>query len=234
MNQTTPTGTEAGIDLDKLEALLSATTPGEWLLVDRTVYSLEHDGWRKGVEQFRNRFSCSISRDGSGAPEDELVANAEFIVAAKHAMPALIALARRAAPLAHPIGQGSADPILATWPERIWLNNGDTDERQDYGTAREVFGNAMTWSADQIDSLDVEYVRADLAPSSTDSAQAAMEQEIMERRIAIIPENEGGFHAHEYGDQDTPKAKGYGETPTAAIRALKSTAAQAATQGDKS
>jgi hypothetical protein len=96
--KTTTPGTEEGIDLDKLEALLDATTPGEWLLVDRTVYSLEHDGWCKGVEQFRNRFSCSISRDGSGALEEELLANAEFIVAAKRTMPALIALARRAAP----------------------------------------------------------------------------------------------------------------------------------------
>ncbi len=116
MNHSTPTGTEAGFDLDKLEALLNATTQGEWLRVDRTVYSLEPDGWRKGVEQFRNRFSCSISRDGSGAPEDELIANAEFIVVAKNALPALIALARRAAPdsAAQPDTTASASGLLSS------------------------------------------------------------------------------------------------------------------------
>jgi hypothetical protein len=218
---TTPTGTEAGIDLDKLEALLSATTPGEWLLVDRTVYSLEHDGWRKGVEQFRNRFSCSISRDGSGAPEDELVANAEFIVAAKHAMPALIALARRAAPLAHPIGQvkqeraqlsGALEAIAQSWDECIC--DGIGEDREIGTVLREQFARVV-------------------APSSTDSAQAAVEevrnQALEEAARACVAER-----VVNTGD-DTDTAYNMATSHCAkAIRALKSTAAQAATQGDKS
>jgi hypothetical protein len=84
------------------------------------------------------------------------------------------------------------DPILATWPERIWLQNGDTDVRQDYGTAREVFGNEMSWSADQIDFLDVEYVRADLAaPTSA----AARDQALLDSLDAWVERNKAaGYH----------------------------------------
>jgi hypothetical protein len=224
---TTPTGTEAGIGLDKLEALLSATTPGEWLLVDRTVYSLEHDGWRKGVEQFRNRFSCSISRDGSGAPEDELVANAEFIVAAKHAMPALIALARRAAPLAHPIGQ--ADPMPGA--------------------------SGFTMACFKASDVPVGTKLYLAAPSSTDSAQAALNEwhaltDLPPDHRQVLVE----FRPHRNGiepvfgvaryfralkgvhDGDPGWGDEYGDDVSEVLRwkYITTTAAQAATQGDKS
>jgi hypothetical protein len=215
----TSTGTEAGViaqqvtawrrERDRLQDLIDTATGSvgteEGIDLDRLTR------WT-----FDGGMTAAVAKDGQWLRYDD----------------AKRALARRAAPLAHPIGQGSADPILATWPERIWLNNGDTDERQDYGTAREVFGNAMTWSADQIDSLDVEYVRADLAPSSTDSAQAAVEDQALEKAAKAAEETDVATftHAmvlHDDGSQtrsDIAKA----------IRALKSTAAQAATEGDKS
>jgi hypothetical protein len=98
MTDTLQSGAESAVDLDKLEALARAATPGDWQHTDRTVYVLEHHSWRKGVEQMRNRFSCTMSGDGSGLPQAELDANAEFIAAANPAAVLdLIALARRAA-----------------------------------------------------------------------------------------------------------------------------------------
>jgi hypothetical protein len=73
------------VDTDNLKALALAATPGKWRREDRTIYVLEHDVWRKGVEQFSNRFSCSVSRDGSQIPPEELLANAEWIAAANPA-----------------------------------------------------------------------------------------------------------------------------------------------------
>jgi hypothetical protein len=51
-----------------------------------------------------------------------------------------------------------SDPILATWPERIWLQ-WNPDEREEYPGASE----GLTWCADNIHKTDVGYVRADLA-----------------------------------------------------------------------
>ncbi len=54
-------------------------TPGPWSLEDRTVYALEHHGWRKGVETFRNRFHASVTPTENTA---ETKANACLIAAA--------------------------------------------------------------------------------------------------------------------------------------------------------
>lgn len=72
------------IDKSKLKELAQKATPGEWLHTDRTVYALQHAGWRKGVEQFENRFYCGIQH-GRGTPEIELEANAAYIAAANPA-----------------------------------------------------------------------------------------------------------------------------------------------------
>lgn len=50
------------------------------------------------------------------------------------------------------------------------------------------------------------------------AAPADLEQQLIERRIGLTPENEGGWHAQVYGDSETPLAKGYGATPSEAIR----------------
>jgi hypothetical protein len=50
-------------------------------------------------------------------------------------------------------------------------------------------------------------------------ATEALEDLMMQFRIGITPENEGGFHAHVCHDQDAPVATGYGATPRAAIDA---------------
>ncbi|UIY58142.1 hypothetical protein [Burkholderia cepacia] len=42
-----------------------------WLKSDRLIYALQHYGWRKGEEQFCNRFSAQFSA-GPGCTEDEL------------------------------------------------------------------------------------------------------------------------------------------------------------------
>lgn len=65
-------------------------TPGPWLRDGRTVYALTHDGWRNGVEQFRNRFYANVQPDRE-CGEDEAVANPALIVRAVNSHDALIA-----------------------------------------------------------------------------------------------------------------------------------------------
>lgn len=45
-------------------------TPGPWLIEKSLVYSLMHHGWRKGIEEFKNRFSCRIEHDISCDAEE--------------------------------------------------------------------------------------------------------------------------------------------------------------------
>ena len=50
---------------------MSETERMGWLKSDRLIYALQHYGWRKGEEQFCNRFSAQFSA-GPGCTEDEL------------------------------------------------------------------------------------------------------------------------------------------------------------------
>lgn len=53
-----------------------------------TVYTLEHHGWIKGVEVFRNRFYASVQR-GPDTPIEELEAVARLMTAAPDLIAAL-------------------------------------------------------------------------------------------------------------------------------------------------
>lgn len=65
-------------------------TPGPWLRTDgdTMVYALEHDGYRRGEEAFRNRFHASIYLDRR-ADRSEGIANAALIAAAPELYTAL-------------------------------------------------------------------------------------------------------------------------------------------------
>jgi len=101
MTDTTQPGADNALDLDKLEALLSAATPGSWDYREADgISAIAHPlGWvlESGDEQ-----ECADKR---------------FIVAAKNAMPALIALARRAA---QPV-RAKPFPTPDEGYERQWL-----------------------------------------------------------------------------------------------------------------
>ena len=56
-------------------------TPGPWLIDGRTVYALQHGGWRKGKEVLVNRFSAHVQRVPD-CPEGEAEANARLIASA--------------------------------------------------------------------------------------------------------------------------------------------------------
>lgn len=58
---------------------------GKWIRVGRLVYALQHAGYRRGVEQFENRFSASV-QPGRGVSEAE----AERVAALMHAAPELL------------------------------------------------------------------------------------------------------------------------------------------------
>jgi hypothetical protein len=60
---------------------------------------------------------------------------------------------------------------------------------------------------------------ADRIRNTAGLPSGALEDLIAQHRIAITPENEGGFQAHIYHDQDAPVATGYGATPRAAVDA---------------
>lgn len=71
-----------------METLEVKHTPGPWLRDGKTIYSLTHAGWRKGIEQFKNRFSATIQGDFE-TPIFELEANADLIAAAPELLKAL-------------------------------------------------------------------------------------------------------------------------------------------------
>ena len=50
---------------------MSEITKAPWLKMEFGIYALQHYGWRKGEEQFCNRFSAQFSA-GPGCTEDEL------------------------------------------------------------------------------------------------------------------------------------------------------------------
>ena len=66
-----------------------AHTAGEWASVGRTVYALQHHGWKKGEETFYNRFYADVQA-GSGVTEEEMEANAQLMAAAPELLAALI------------------------------------------------------------------------------------------------------------------------------------------------
>ena len=63
-------------------------TPGPWLREGHTVYALMHFGFRKGVEQFKNRFWASVYKDNE-VSEEEREANSCLIEAAPDLLDAL-------------------------------------------------------------------------------------------------------------------------------------------------
>jgi hypothetical protein len=63
-------------------------TPGPWLRIGTTVYALMHDGWKRGVEQFKNRFTVQVQRDRECSGE-EAEADARLIAAAPEMLEAL-------------------------------------------------------------------------------------------------------------------------------------------------
>lgn len=56
-------------------------TPWPWLYSGNTVYTLMHHGWKKGVEQFRNRASFAFQFD-STVSEEERKATINLTIAA--------------------------------------------------------------------------------------------------------------------------------------------------------
>lgn len=66
---------------------MSKHTQGPWFSEGATVYALVSDGFKRGVEQFRNSFWCLVQ--GVGRSDEELEANARLIAAAPELLEAL-------------------------------------------------------------------------------------------------------------------------------------------------
>lgn len=67
---------------------MAGHTKGPWLRDSTTVYALMHAGWRKGVEQFKNRFFCGVYGVRE-CGDEELEANARLMAAAPDMLEAL-------------------------------------------------------------------------------------------------------------------------------------------------
>lgn len=63
-------------------------TPGPWERIHETIYALTHAGWRKGVEQFKNRMTVQVSFD-KDVDEAEAEATLALIQAAPDLLEAL-------------------------------------------------------------------------------------------------------------------------------------------------
>lgn len=110
---------------DELKMKATAATQLPWEVTGHTVYALEHDSWRKGVEQMRNRFSFSVQR-GPDTPESELQAIAEFCQAANPAaiLELLAIQAQLVEVLSHPalyelLGNVEDSMDSATWSKAV-------------------------------------------------------------------------------------------------------------------
>lgn len=66
-------------DLAAMIADREAGTPGPWMRENTLVYALMHHGWRRGIEEFRNRFSTRVDHDQQSKNVEEAEANARRI-----------------------------------------------------------------------------------------------------------------------------------------------------------
>jgi hypothetical protein len=84
---------------------MSKHTPGPWLRDGRTVYALMSVGFRRGVEQFANRFWAGVQA-GPECSDEETEAIARLMEAAPELLEALIkleAMAERYRPQGAPL-----------------------------------------------------------------------------------------------------------------------------------
>jgi len=79
-------------------------TPGPWLREDRLIYSLQSAGFKKGKEQFENRFGA-VFLPGKTCPIEEVEANARLAQAA----PEMYELLKQAREI--------VDPYMNKWRE---------------------------------------------------------------------------------------------------------------------
>jgi hypothetical protein len=77
-------------ELRRLHEAATNITGLEWLREGSCIYSLIHDGWKKGVEVFRNQLSFNVNIDrNQNDVEREVVA--QYLADAHNALPALLA-----------------------------------------------------------------------------------------------------------------------------------------------
>lgn len=74
---------------------MSAHTSGPWLREGSFVYALMSDGFRRGEEQFKNRFYFQVNRDHADCSQEECDAVAALAQAAPDLLEALVALMER-------------------------------------------------------------------------------------------------------------------------------------------
>lgn len=76
---------------------------------------------------------------------------------------------------------------------------------------------------------------APAAPTAAPADHAdKLERIIMEKRIELVPEYEGGWRANVYRDSDEPQATAAGTTPSAAVKAALKSAAPEGAEGAQS
>lgn len=92
---------------------MSKHTAGPWELSGTTIYALEHEGWREGVEQMRNRWYTNVQgyRD---TPKEEMEANARLMASSHELLEALEAVSQRLAWLEHGECRGFSGGLVST------------------------------------------------------------------------------------------------------------------------
>ncbi|MYN42459.1 hypothetical protein GTP55_24260 [Duganella sp. FT109W] len=124
----------------------------------------------------------------------------------------------------------------ATWQERA-QRAASQPETVHVDVANQAINDAMRVgmqdserdAARQKSNANADRLAAEWGVAQIEIYQARkLEIAMIENRIGITPEYDGGFHAHIYGESEKPMATGYGDTPSAAVYA-----AMAAQQGEK-
>jgi hypothetical protein len=115
--------------------------------------------------------------------------------------------------------QGEPHPWAAFLAARANVIDWMWDDKEHPRTCAEI-AEALSMDQVQVATIRMRDRALDRQPKHVGAPTQVLEQ-IAERRIALNPEYDSGWHAKEYGESETPQAEGFGATPAEAIRSLK-------------
>lgn len=131
----------------------------------RMMVSSDKSGEREQQLEELVRSACAIAdRRGAETAWDRFTASAKSLgLNGVTARTYRILPSDKPAQEAEQASASPADPILATWPEEIWLQAGEEEPDEYPGS-----GSDVTWCDGPINMGDIKYIRADLvAPTTT-------------------------------------------------------------------
>lgn len=150
-------------DIAALEALHAQATPGPWAVGSGDNYHVEADAY---PAVYPHRFLTDdmgpVVADVGNRPDDHGEANAALIAAAVNALPALLALARRALEADAEPSLHDARELMAAECRRL----ADTPPESADGVERQLWRLACETCGDRVEAMDVRVVSRLVLPDA--------------------------------------------------------------------